>query len=243
VPSVAAKSLQIRAATVDDMPRISGTLANAFGLGQLADWICPDVSRRSSAYLTYARILYALAIKCGQIEVTTGDVGLLSDRPLGAAVWFPNPELVPDTTTDDDNDALMAAFGPDAFARLATLDEAIAHGHPALPHVQLAYIGVQPVYQNQGIGSQLLDHHHAQLDAAGVVSFLVATSFGARNLYQRHGYVITEEFRLPKDGPTLWAMVRHPAARIHQRGAVTNVVGGAVGTVVQTGDIHGDVRL
>jgi GNAT superfamily N-acetyltransferase len=243
MPSVAATSLRIRAATVDDMPRVSGTLANAFGLGQLADWVCPDLARRSSAYLVYARTLYALAIKCGHIEVTTGDVGLISDRPLGAAVWFPTPELVPDTTIDEDNDALMTAFGPEAFARLTTLDEEIAQRHRALGHVQLAYIGVQPGYQNQGIGSRLLDHHHTQLDAAGTVSFLVATSFGAHNLYQRHGYLVTEEFRLPEDGPVLWAMVRQPAARIHQRTAVTNVVAGRVGTLVQTGDVHGDIRL
>ena len=32
----------------------------------------------------------------------------------------------------------------------------------------------------------------------------------SRDLYMRHGFEVTEEFRLPDEGPPLWRMWREP---------------------------------
>lgn len=34
-----------------------------------------------------------------------------------------------------------------------------------------------------------------------------------RRVYERHGFEVTEEFRLPKGGPPLWRMWREPQPR------------------------------
>jgi GNAT superfamily N-acetyltransferase len=60
-------------------------------------------------------------------------------------------------------------------------DEELARRHPAgLPHHHLAILAVRPDQQGQGIGTRLLDAHHAILDAKGIVAYLEASD--ERNL-------------------------------------------------------------
>ena len=42
-------------------------------------------------------------------------------------------------------------------------------------------------------------------------AYLNAGSPRSRDLYLRHGFEVTEEFRLPEGGPPLWRMWREPA--------------------------------
>ncbi|MFV2008563.1 MULTISPECIES: GNAT family N-acetyltransferase [unclassified Micromonospora] len=80
------------------------------------------------------------------------------------------------------------------------------------PHTYLAYLGVAPDRQRHGMGTALLTHRHTTCDTAGTGIHLVATSHGARRLYQRHGYYDTTPtpIHLPDGGPPLWPMWRQP---------------------------------
>jgi hypothetical protein len=47
-------------------------------------------------------------------------------------------------------------------------------------------------------------------DSERMPAYLNAGSPRSRELYKRHGFHVTEEFRLPDDGPPLWRMWRDP---------------------------------
>jgi ribosomal protein S18 acetylase RimI-like enzyme len=77
------------------------------------------------------------------------------------------------------------------------------------PHHYLAFLAVHPDAQNRGIGSALLDRHHARLDRAGLPAYLEANDPRNRDLYLRHGYRVRSVIDLP-DGPPLRSMWRTP---------------------------------
>ncbi|MDP9345553.1 MAG: GNAT family N-acetyltransferase, partial [Actinomycetota bacterium] len=44
----------------------------------------------------------------------------------------------------------------------------------------------------------------------GLPAYLEASSPRNRALYERHGFSVTEELKLPRNGPPLWLMWRDP---------------------------------
>lgn len=75
---------------------------------------------------------------------------------------------------------------------LGWLEEA-DKAHPSEPHYYLEYIGVEPEYQGQGLGSRLLQHLVAEADAAQVGCYLETASPQNLPLYQRFGFQIIQE--------------------------------------------------
>ena len=90
---------------------------------------------------------------------------------------------------------------------LAVMEE----GHPRTAHYYLDSLGVVPEWQGRGIGSALLAPVLERCDAERMPAYLNAGSARSRDLYARHGFEVTEEFRLPDGGPPLWRMWREPA--------------------------------
>jgi ribosomal protein S18 acetylase RimI-like enzyme len=88
--------------------------------------------------------------------------------------------------------------------------------HPLDPHhdptFDLAFLAVHPDRQNRGIGSALLDRHHARLDRAGIPAYLEADDFRPRDLALRHGHARRPVLRLP-EGPHPWSRWRAPMPR------------------------------
>ncbi|GAB3958082.1 hypothetical protein GCM10027614_74860 [Micromonospora vulcania] len=85
-----------------------------------------------------------------------------------------------------------------------------AANHPHTDHHHLAFLATRPDRQGQGLGTALLEHHHAWLDEAGMPGYLEASSPRSRDLYARNGYRTGEPFRVP-DGTPFWPMWREPA--------------------------------
>ena len=83
--------------------------------------------------------------------------------------------------------------------------------HPARPgHFYLAIVGVEPAAQGRGLGSKLMFPVLSEADASGVAAYLEASSPRSRLLYERHGFEVVEEIRLPRGGPAIWRMWRDP---------------------------------
>jgi predicted N-acetyltransferase YhbS len=82
--------------------------------------------------------------------------------------------------------------------------------HLDAPHQYLAFLGVDPRLQSSGIGSALLTHHHALVDAEGSVAYLVATGPPNTRLYHRHGYMMGRPYPIGPGGPVLTPMRREP---------------------------------
>ena len=130
----------------------------------------------------------------------------VSDDPAGAAVW-----LAPGhgASTRGVRTTLLRTFGRRPVRALASL-HAIERGDPKGDYWYLDYIAVDPSAQGRGTGSALLAPRLERCDAEGVPAYLNAGSERSRELYRRHGFEATAEFRLPFGGPPLWRMWRTP---------------------------------
>ena len=199
-----ATGTSIRRATLADAPRLAQTLAAAFQDDPVIAWIFPDQQRRRAVLPAFMEFrLRNLGFPHDQVWTTTDQAA--------AAVWLPPPgrwqlpllqrlRLLP---------TLVRFLGLRTAAVLGGL-ERMEERHPQdRSHWYLFILGTEPAAQGQGLGSALLAHMLARLDAEGLAGYLESSS--ERNLawYGGHGFEVTSEVAIP-GGPTVWPMWREP---------------------------------
>jgi GNAT superfamily N-acetyltransferase len=199
---------QIRRATAADAVPTAELIAVAFHELDVSAWLVPDPAKRFHVLVANFAIFVDHALTHGQIDLVDGDT---TDRPIAAAVWF--PQLTGPTPPPEDYDTqLTAACGP-ATDRFRTLDRYFEDTHPPeFPHHYLVFLATHPGWRSRGLGTALLDHHHRDLDHEDIPAFLHASCARTRDLYQRHGYHPTAPFHLA-DGPPMWPAWREPHPR------------------------------
>ncbi len=179
-----------------DDDAITRLLTAAFLDDPVMRWLFPDPDTRPAALTTVLRLF----LRSGQVRSLDPD-----GQPRAAAVWSspaehevpapaePSPVLVPH------------------LDRLADLDRLLGARYPAgVDHRYLRVIGVQPADRGRGHGGALLGRGLAEWDAAGLPTYLEASSPRNAALYARHGFSpYGEPVRLP-DGPELFPMWRDP---------------------------------
>ncbi|MBQ0901338.1 N-acetyltransferase [Micromonospora sp. U21] len=187
---------------LEDTALVAGRIAQAFTALEVTRWLVPDASKREAVLAGNFEILVEHAMRHGLVYASV-------DR-AAVAVWFPSVgEPAP---PPPDYDARLAAACGDWTDRFQHLDELFAANHPHPDHHHLAFLAVQPDRQGRGLGTALLEHHHAWLDANGMPGYLEASSPRSRDLYAQHGYRAGEPFRVP-DGTPFWPMWREPVSR------------------------------
>ncbi|SCL24343.1 Acetyltransferase (GNAT) family protein [Micromonospora rhizosphaerae] len=170
---------------------VAERIAGAFRVLDVTRWLVPDEAKREAVLADNFEILVDHAMRHGMVHGT-------ADR-AAIAVWF--PQIGEPAPPPADYDARLAAACGEWTPRFQHLDELFETHHPHADHHHLAFLAVAPERQGQGLGSVLLRHHHALLDAGGVPAYLEASSERSRDLYARHGYRVAEPFRLPDDTP------------------------------------------
>jgi GNAT superfamily N-acetyltransferase len=199
----AIQELVIRDVTPVDHTEITALVAEAMRDGPVARWLQPDHAVRLRVAPRYFEIFVEHAVRYGEVYATAdAETGRLS----GVALWFPLTARIPQPI---DYERRLKEVAGTAFDRACRLDAAIEERHPLEPHHYLAFLAVHPNDQSHGIGSALLDRHHARLDEAGIPAYLEANHPRNRDLYVRHGYQVRSVIELP-DGPSLWTMWRPP---------------------------------
>ena len=106
--------------------------------------------------------------------------------------------------------ALLAAVGARRALARAVAAQRVQERHPKKPHWYLFAIGVEPERQGRGIGSALLRVVLERCDADRAPAYLEASTETNARLYERHGFAVTEEFRMASDAPPVWLMWREP---------------------------------
>jgi ribosomal protein S18 acetylase RimI-like enzyme len=91
------------------------------------------------------------------------------------------------------------------FARLERL-------HPREAHWYLMWVGVEPRFQRQGVGTKLAQEVTGLADAQGMPCYLETFGDGTAALYRKHGFVVRDALRPVADGPEGWTLWR-PARR------------------------------
>jgi GNAT superfamily N-acetyltransferase len=193
----------VHRAKATDIPDAVEVLAEAFADDPPMRWFLADAPRRVERLRLYFRTLLPLFLRRGEVWV--------SDEPAGAAVWA-SPKAWP--LSAGERLRLMPTelrvFGRHPMRMLAG-QRALERGHPREPNWFLDWIAVTGPGRGRGVGSALIRPRLERCDADGEPAYLNAGSPRSRDLYLRHGFEVTEELRLPFDGPPLWRMWRRPS--------------------------------
>lgn len=191
--------MDIRTATRADEARLLDTITLAFA----ADPIVRYWWSTASEHLEWwPRFVLAM----GERGLDAGACDLAADFE-GVALWMP-PGVEPDP-------ARIAALnlpGTEESAEVSAAFRAeLDRYHPTAPHWYLWTLGVDPRRQGRGVGSALLKHRLAQIDAEGATAYLEASDPKNVPFYERHGFEALGVIEV-EDIPPLTPMLR-PARR------------------------------
>jgi GNAT superfamily N-acetyltransferase len=189
------------AAEAKDTATVGELISAAFFEEPVTRWLVPDRTDR-------ARIMPCLFGLVAQDAQVAGTVHVLGDYQA-AALWFDLTDPHTGEGSQEPDPRYDEVMGPYAD-RWQALASVMDSHHPGDPHHYLMIIGVRPDLQGHGLGTALLDHHHAHLGAAALPAYLEATSPRSRQLYARHGYEDAGAPMTLPDGPPLFPMWRPP---------------------------------
>lgn len=192
----------VRQATVADAEAITRILATGFHDDPPLKWILPDADERQLRSPRFFQPFVDLVLADGQAFIT--------EDLAGAALWLHVDVTAP---SDDDggelHEILSAGIGAEAAKRFQVLDELFTAHHPSHEsHDYLLFVGTTPDRQCQGVGTALLSHRLADLDARAMPAYLEASSPRNAALYGRLGFRPTGDGVTLPDGPTLHPMWR-----------------------------------
>jgi GNAT superfamily N-acetyltransferase len=191
----------VREGGVGDLSQVSATLADAFAIDPILQWLAP--SQRSDKRL---RRLLEIELEYYVFPVgrvlTTGDF-------RGASLELP-PGRWEMTVPLSGAVGLVRALGT-RMLRARRLQRLFEASHLQEPHYYIRYLGVATRFQGRGLGTALLNPTLDRCDSEGVPAYLEASTERSATLYERLGFVHLGALQVP-DGPWFWPMRRPPAA-------------------------------
>ena len=191
-----------------DLKLAAETLALAFMNDPLAKEIFKEETTRLASLREYFRFRINYGIKYGQVYAT-------SNKIEGVAVWLPS-ETAHVSFWRGFLSGGMRLYNKLGISKVNEFDE-VNHYTTKLrdaviepPYLQLSPIGVIPKEQGKGLGTKLLKPMMKRLDEINLKCFLETQE--ERNLayYERFGFEITKETRLPGLNLRNWVMIREP---------------------------------
>lgn len=195
---------RVETCTVVDRSRLVDTLTAAFVTDPVATWLLGGPGRADARRL---RRFFRLMITPGTVALGGCD---LADG--GASLWYPPGTYGASASSSlADLPAALATFGR-RLGVAGRADTVMRAHHPAEPHWYLQFVGVVPDRTGRGTGTALLAHRLAQVDAEHAAAYLESSLERNLPLYERLGFVVTEEMRLGPGAPPEWLMRRAPAA-------------------------------
>ncbi len=166
-------------------------------------WRAPSsLSRSASASdrrLTSAKLLKNLTLDfTGELAVCLrrGEpLELRQDGAIAAAAVLYPPGAYPLPWFDELQVTLTSVVGHSRYDRRAWQDwlAEVGKHHPHTPHYYLEYLGVEPAFQGQGLGSHLLAELTRRADRAGAGCYLETATERNLPLYQRFGFQVTAQ--------------------------------------------------
>ena len=170
-----------RGADLDDVTRV---LAEAFAEDPVLAGFVPAGPRQPERLA----LLFAALLRSGPLPDGTVDVAVdARGGILGAAVWEA-PGGIPAHRTLRQAPTFLRALGVAGALRAAVRLRALDRARPGLPHWRLAEVGVGAAARGLGVGSALLAHGLARVDADGSAAYLESSTARNRALYLRNGF-------------------------------------------------------
>lgn len=196
----------VRAFGRADLKPASLMMARAFADDPLMMWIFPDERMRQRRLPGFfAGSMRSTGLRYGATEVLVrgGEIA-------GCATWLPPAGWIPSVWQQL---AALPGYIRTLGSRFVVASETyntMLRVHPRDPHWYLAGIGTDPPLQGTGIGSELMRSRLARCDADRMPAYLESSKESNVPFYERHGFTVTRELRIPGGGPLLWLMWRDP---------------------------------
>ncbi|MEI2432843.1 GNAT family N-acetyltransferase [Lysobacter yananisis] len=191
-------SIDIRSATLDEMPHAVATIVAAFVADPPARFAWPSAHDYLQTMPLATREFAGSCFKHGTAYV--------SRDFCGTALWLP-PGVEPDgetlekmfrdTAKREHLDDLLATF------------EKMGQAHPREAHWYLPQIGVDPHAQGKGIGAALMRHALARCDQDRALAYLEASRPRNIPFYQHYGFEPLREIQVGA-APPVTPMLRRP---------------------------------
>jgi GNAT superfamily N-acetyltransferase len=200
---------ELRVATAADLPRIADVFADAFTHDPVYTWMLPGGRRLKS------RLRTMFAVEMEQYVIRNGGTVWTTSGCDGAVAALP-PDAweMPKSMTGKEALNWARAFGT-RLPLAIRVQRAMEERHLREPHFYVRTVGVRTARQGQGVGSALMQPTFQSADAAGLPTYLEASSERSAALYERLGFVHIDVLELPDGGPPLWRMRRPPSGSTH----------------------------
>ena len=143
-------AIDVHPATLSELPHVITALSRAFFEDRIWRWLVPDDSQRPESTRAFYSVFAEACWPHGAVY--------LAGSGVGASLWLP-PGIAPvdEGAAPDFAQALLASAGSaDAASRMVQLLGLLDEHHPSDPCWHLPFMGVDPAYQSQGIGSALV---------------------------------------------------------------------------------------
>jgi GNAT superfamily N-acetyltransferase len=203
VATAAGEAAGVAKASAADAAAMAGTLARAFHEDPAFTWVLHgDPARARMLERGFELFLRRVWMEQEETYTTPGIAGV--------AVWeLPGQWRLSAGRQLGLLAPMMGVFGrrlPRLLRAILTLERS----HPSDPHYYLPFVGVEPRWQGRGLGGALLAPILERCDRERMPAFLEASTPRNRDLYERHGFAVTDEFRLGRSAPPQWRMWRDP---------------------------------
>ena len=186
---------KIITAKEEDRTKVLQSIVIGFSTDPLGRWFWPDAA-------TY--------LKSGPFFGTFGgrsidsDTAYITENYAGVALWMP-PEVEPDE--EKMIPIMEATVSGTILDEVFGVFEAMETYHPEDPCWYLPLIAVDPFYQGNGFGSQLMKHALARVDEDGLPAYLESSNPRNISLYERHGFKTMGEIQIGSS-PIVTPMIR-----------------------------------
>ncbi|WP_106403402.1 GNAT family N-acetyltransferase [Actinocorallia populi] len=190
----------VRPITDADVPLAVDTLTRAFADYPYMRHVIAEDDHEGRIRRFQEVCLTRIAMVYGRVWV--------ADAGLAVAAWA-TPDQDPSPAFAEIGPLLGDLAGDRAFA-YESADQAVAPHRPKEPAWFLNTVAVAPEAQGRGLGSAVLAPGIEAAARAGHPAFLETS--GERNVafYERLGFKVVADVRLPHDGPRTWSMRRDP---------------------------------
>ena len=178
-----------------DLNKAISTILLAFAADPGARWFSSTADSYIRNMSSYARIMARTSI--------SNSSAICTDNLSGVAIWLP-----PGVTADEE--AIAAALEPSENANTKDMEELSKQSKsycPDTPYWYLSMIGVDPKYQRQGLGKELMTHSCEILDSQGAPAYLESSNPENVSLYMRHGFEVLGSVQVGAS-PTITLMFR-----------------------------------